>query len=263
VKTSRSLRSKITREFLVTERVVICSNGMRKRVKAPILRFWAKVDQGGPDDCWLWTSTKNAKGYGTIGLERNLSMYAHRFSYVIAYGDIPDAQFVCHRCDNPSCVNPRHLWLGSSAENTADMMKKGRHGSTDQNRLKVTSEQVAQLRQMHLDGVPQPELAEKFGLSLGYVSSVVRGHVRKGDPGPISPWRHQEVAATHCHAGHDLAVTAAFHGKRKKRVCRVCHTRSSARYRQRKCEAGDHDERCPSATCPIKSAKRAPRKMPA
>lgn len=101
-------------------------------------RFWAKVDIRGPDECWPWLAARfiNKRGekiYGQfyVGPGRAaVPKRAHVMSYELANGDVPDGLHVCHTCDNPPCVNPKHLWVGTNTQNHADKDRKGRHGYT-------------------------------------------------------------------------------------------------------------------------------------
>jgi len=100
--------------------------------EAVLKRFWSKVNRKGPDECWEWIGTlKKPQGYGFFyicqenGIDRN--MYAHRFIFQYLNGPVGTMQYVCHHCDNPKCVNPKHLFLGDAKANWDDMWAKKRH----------------------------------------------------------------------------------------------------------------------------------------
>lgn len=131
--------------------------------------------------CWLWLGCL-LRGYGVMSVN-NKQQKAHRVSYELNKGKIPRGLFVCHRCDNPCCVNPDHLFLGTSAENTADKVAKGRQangprlgrtqtGSHNAN-AQLTETQVAAIRAA--TGIFQKELAKQYGVSQSHISLIKRG----------------------------------------------------------------------------------------
>ena len=145
-------------------------------------RFWAKVDRRGPDECWLWTASTITGGYGQIGRGRAGAgnELAHRLSYAINVGPIPEGLVVMHSCDNKLCVNPAHLSVGTQKENVADMDAKGRGRrvglrGTDSPSSKLTWTKVRRIRNAYERGALQVDLAEKFGVGQPCISSIVRG----------------------------------------------------------------------------------------
>ena len=140
-------------------------------------RFWAKVDKsGGADACWLWTGATAGRGYGRIYDPRiGHHAAAHRISWELSNGPIPDGLFMCHRCDNPPCVNPAHLFPGTHTDNMRDAGVKGRrvfmtcekHG-----RAKLTPDQVQEIRQS-----PEAKraLARRYGIDPAQVRNIKNG----------------------------------------------------------------------------------------
>ena len=142
-------------------------------------RFWAKVDKSG--DCWIWTGNRHkAKGrdYGMINT-RDGSKLAHRVSYELHYGPIPPGMEVCHRCDNPPCVNPAHLFLGTHSDNMRDCVNKQRKNAVRGSKHKLSKLTDAQVEQIRQSPLASAELARQFGVSDTLVCNIRKGKAWK------------------------------------------------------------------------------------
>ncbi len=141
-------------------------------------RFYKQVEFIPFHTCWEWTGYK-IRGYGQIKHTSKKTVSAHRTSYELHKGPIPTGMWVCHRCDNPSCVNPDHLFLGTSMDNYVDMVAKGRRADSSgekNSQSKVTADQVVEIRRAYAarEG-SQYALARKFGMTQSAISHIVSG----------------------------------------------------------------------------------------
>ena len=154
-------------------------------------RFWAKVLK--TESCWLWTASKRNKGYGAFAYTRNGRMVqdrAHRYSWEIHKGEIPDGLCVLHNCpsgDNPACVNPAHLFLGTKAVNNADMMAKGRYNYTraivqdgsayergeSHHNAKLSAETIRSIRARKESGASYRQISREFGIAVPHAFKIV------------------------------------------------------------------------------------------
>ncbi len=150
-------------------------------------KFWARVDRtGGEKECWPFSGGYKAKGghgqivIGTRGKHgTGILIGSHRLAWILTNGPIPDEMCVCHKCDNPPCCNPSHLFLGTALENFDDMRRKGRArgGSLpgEQNRnSKLNEQQVLEIREKYRSGMLQREIAEEYGVVQTAISYIVR-----------------------------------------------------------------------------------------
>lgn len=137
-------------------------------------RFHSKVNKGPIEECWEWMGTRIPSGYGQITLMGQVRR-AHRVSYVLHYGHDHMEELVCHKCDNPKCVNPHHLFLSDNKGNQRDASRKGRSympvGELAPSN-KLSSSQVQEIRRLATSTV-QRRLAEQFGISFQQVSRIV------------------------------------------------------------------------------------------
>ena len=130
--------------------------------------FWSKANK--TEDCWEWTSFLTKDGYGIFRIN------AHRMAWVLMNGAIPDGMLICHRCDNRSCVNPDHLFLGTPLDNMLDKVAKGRHNPTRGERsgtAKLTWDQVEEIRRAYRDGERQRDIAARYGVGQPAISVIV------------------------------------------------------------------------------------------
>jgi hypothetical protein len=144
-------------------------------------RFWQYANTGPFTDCWEWTGTITYKGYGSIGIAGR-DVPAHRFSFELHNGPIPEGMLVCHHCDNRCCVNPYHLFLGTHQDNSRDMHAKGRQpyhtGKGERNAsAKLTAADVRQIRELYTQGMKQAELARQFRVSCGCIFGIVHHRI--------------------------------------------------------------------------------------
>jgi hypothetical protein len=140
-------------------------------------RFWQKVDKKTDNGCWLWIGGHSSNGYGSFTGNNHKPVKAHRFSWILYYGEIPDGLLVCHHCDVKFCVNPKHLFLGIDQDNSDDMMKKGRgvqlHGEQNGN-AKYTKEFVLKIRRIYKEGnYSRYKIAKMFNISYATIKPLL------------------------------------------------------------------------------------------
>ena len=164
-------------------------------------RFWSRVEK--TDGCWKWHGSKH-KGYGLISKNGSLAK-VHRVSYELHIGPIPEGMHVLHKCDNPECSNPDHLFLGNHADNMKDMFDKRRHPSFTKPEnyakgekapsAKLTAKDVLSIRRRYVfvswAESNCRELAEEFGVTMSSIRCVMNGRT----------WRHVQLPSNELEAG--------------------------------------------------------------
>ena len=145
-------------------------------------RFCGKVEIGRLNECWEWQAQINTYGYGVVRADNQKAQGAHREAYRLHYGDeIPEGMLIMHSCDNPACVNPLHLSIGTHKDNKADSCQKGRHtfGNSHGNR-KLNEDQA---KQIIADPRPKEEIAAEYGVTVRTVYYIKSGKL----------WRHLSI----------------------------------------------------------------------
>ena len=173
------------------------STGIERALGRPdlIVRFWSRVDKTGPvparfpelGPCWIWRGTRlkrrktGLESYGSFATAKSVHVLAHRFSWMLTNGLVSSGLVVCHACDNPPCVRPEHLFVGTQAENLADMREKGRArfnrfpAGTAHPKSKITPEVAAEARRLHGAGVSLAKIGARVGLHPSTVHDIVTG----------------------------------------------------------------------------------------
>lgn len=147
-------------------------------------RFWTKVRKRSNDECWEWTGPRSSGGYGLFGIKR-ININAHRFAYKDTFGEFPAHLCVLHKCDNPPCCNPSHLFLGTNKDNTDDCIRKGRHKKPtlgeDHPMHKLSESDVIKMRRLYSGGMSAGQIAKRFGVSkvttIAAISGYTWGHI--------------------------------------------------------------------------------------
>lgn len=191
-----------------------------------IARFWSKVEQRGPDECWLFTRKLNGSGYGAIGVRRQgvrKVLGAHVFSYELHYGPVPPGFYVCHNCpdgDKPACVNPNHLFAATQQHNMQDASQKGtlfgrRCGRGERvHTAKLNPAMVIQLRKEAASGATFEALGPKYNISATQASHIARG----------KSWRQVNAPSVLSRTTDGEANGAAILDENKVRMIRAHYT---------------------------------------
>jgi hypothetical protein len=143
-------------------------------------KFWSRVDKSG--DCWLWTGRKNGYGYGRFAND----LMAHRVSYSLANGSVPEGMHVLHHCDNRLCVNPQHLYAGTDKDNAHDKVQRGRCPKVNpkvrgegNGSAKLTETQVKEILSLHKSGLSNVSISHKYGVYQANIARIVNGELWK------------------------------------------------------------------------------------
>lgn len=145
--------------------------------------FWKSVDKSdNPNACWEWSAYRNNQGYGMFTpIETRTPIGAHRLSYILHFNDIPEGLFVLHKCDNPPCVNPNHLFLGTAKDNIRDAIQKGRLLNRDNSTKRkptLNEEKIRLIRGLE-ESLSRTKIAQAFDVSLNTISNILKGRTWK------------------------------------------------------------------------------------
>lgn len=170
----RPVRAKTDRAYCTRNCFLLSRKALPKVAADPGERFWSKVRK--TETCWTWTGITNLYGYGLFRLNGK-RVLAHRFVLTLVNGVDPTGMVCCHKCDNPACVRPDHLFLGTHADNVADRTAKGRSARGSKSGVaRLTEEQIPAIRSLYREqGIRASEIARRFNVSSGTIEAVLRG----------------------------------------------------------------------------------------
>lgn len=138
-------------------------------------RFWRKVALASRDQCWIWQGARDLDGYGFIKQRDGAQLRAHRVSFELHHGPVPPGLYVCHSCDNPSCVNPEHLFAGTHQDNTDDKVRKGRSARLIGSGNPMSRLAPGDVLAIQSDGRAKESIAADYGISTSHVRDIKAG----------------------------------------------------------------------------------------
>lgn len=163
--------------------MLIPTHTMPILTESDINRFWSKVGiTAQKDKCWQWLAGVRRRGYGRFSIRlapnKDGSFVASRIAYFLHTKNDPAGKVILHACDNPTCVNPHHLIVGTNKDNTHDMMEKGRgskqfEGGSNHKMAKLTEQKVLEIRKLYSKGINQKEISVLYGVSSSAITLIV------------------------------------------------------------------------------------------
>lgn len=159
-----------------------------RKIADPESHFWTRVNIASGSLCWEWAGPINEWGYGIAKLSHLKTQIASRVAWILTNGTVPPkGVLVCHKCDNPKCCRPDHLFLGTSADNAMDRDRKGRTGGTPGEKhwaAKITDADIPNIRKMRSNGMILKDIANKYGVTIASIGYITTGktwtHVKGG-----------------------------------------------------------------------------------